>query len=91
MGFCTLQLVRSDERFKCVGQLRCAVIEGQQRTPVDGQLDQALVLLVGVRPEQHFLQRLDLARQAAVLAVDEHGDQGWIWLGDGDNSLPFLP
>jgi hypothetical protein len=28
---------------------------------------------------------------ASVLAVDEHGDQGWIWLGDGENSLSFLP
>ena len=36
---------------------------------------------------QHLLQRLDLARQAAVLAVDEHGDQGGIWLGDGNDSL----
>jgi hypothetical protein len=43
------------------------------------------------RRVQHLLQRLDLARQAAVLAVDEHGDQGGIWLGDGDNSLSFLP
>jgi hypothetical protein len=40
---------------------------------------------------QHSLQRLDLARQAAVLAVDEHGDQGRIGLGDGDgnDSLVF--
>ena len=67
------------------------VVKGQQRTPVGGQLDQALMLLVGERRVQRFLQRLDLARQAAVLAVDEHGDQGWIWLGDGENSLSFLP
>ena len=38
-----------------------------------------------------LFQRLDLARQAAVLAVDEHGDQGWIWLGDGENSFSSLP
>ena len=31
-----LLLVRSDERFKCVGQLRRAVVKGQQRTPVGG-------------------------------------------------------
>ena len=49
------------------------------------------MLLVGERRAQHSRQRLDLARQAAVLAVDEHGDQGWIWLGDGGNSLSFLP
>ena len=45
------------------------------------------MLLVGERRVQRFLQRLDLARQAAVLAVDEHGDQGGIWLGDGNGSL----
>ena len=44
-------------------------------------------LLVGERRVQRFLQRLDLARQAAVLAGDEHGDQGGIWLGDGNGSL----
>jgi hypothetical protein len=49
------------------------------------------MLFVGERRVQHFLQRLDLARQAAVLAVDEHGDQGWIWLGDGENSFSSLP
>ncbi len=70
---------------------RGAVVKGQQRTPVGGQLDQALMLFVRERRVQHFLQRLDLARQAAVLAVDEHGDQGWIWLGDGENSFSSLP
>ena len=38
------------------------------------------MLFVGERRVQHLLQRLDLARQAAVLAVDKHGDQGGIWL-----------
>lgn len=52
-----------------------------------GQLDQSLVLFVRERRVQHFLQRLDLARQATVLAVDEHGDQGRIWLGYGNDSL----
>ena len=45
------------------------------------------MLFVGERRVQHPLQRLDLARQSAVLAVDEQGDQGWIWLGDSDRSL----
>ena len=49
------------------------------------------MLFVGERRVQHPLQRLDLARQAAVLAVDEHGDQGGIWLGDGKGSLSLLP
>ena len=49
------------------------------------------MLFVGERRMQHPLQRLDLARQAAVLTVDEHGDQGWIWLGDGENSFSSLP
>ena len=43
------------------------------------------MLFVGERRVQHPLQRLDLARQAAVLAVDEHGDQGWIKCGCGGN------
>ena len=47
-------------------------------------------------PRVHrFLQRLDLARQAAVLAVDEHGDQGGIWLAGlwhhHPNSSTFIP
>lgn len=42
------------------------------------QLDQTQVLLVGELHVQHPLQRLDLARQAAVLAVDEHGDEAGI-------------
>lgn len=45
------------------------------------------MFLVGKRRAQHLLQRLDLVRQAAVLSVDEHGDQGGIWLGDGNDSL----
>ena len=49
------------------------------------------MLFVGERHVQHLLQRLDLARQAAVLAVDEHGDQDGIWLGDGNYSLSLLP
>lgn len=36
---------------------------------------------------QHLLQRLDLARQAAVLAGDQDDDQHGIWLGDGNDSL----
>ena len=68
---CPMTLVSHD--FPRVGQFRCAIVKGQQRTPVGGQLGQALVLLVGERRVQHLLQRLDLARQAAVLAVDEHG------------------
>ena len=66
---------------------RGAVVKGQQCTPVGSQLDQALVFLVGERRVQHLLKRLDLARQAAVLAVDEHGDQGGIWLCDNGHSL----
>ena len=49
------------------------------------------MLFVRERRVQHPLQRLDLARQSAVLAVDEHGDQGGIWLGDGENSFSSLP
>ena len=49
------------------------------------------MLFVGERRVQHFLQRLNLARQAAVLAVDQDGDEGGIWLGDGENSFSSLP
>jgi len=44
-----------------------------------------------------FLQRLDLARQTAVLAVDEHGGQRGIWLGSSSifpvisSVKPLLP
>lgn len=34
-----------------------------------------------------FLLRLDLARQATVLAVDEHNDQGRISFSDADKLL----
>ena len=80
-----------DEHLQRVGELRRAVIKCQQRTPVGRELNQALMLFVGERRVQHFLQRLNLARQAAVLAVDQDGDEGGIWLGDGENSFSSLP